>query len=108
MSDQAVGWQIEAFRESDELLAWSVDLPAGVSHQTLETVLGMDDLSVPEGYPISAEQVRALLDCFDTPAGTVGQLDEDRFAYFISAFADPRIATEDSNPLAQNTATDRR
>ncbi|MGW4395946.1 hypothetical protein ACWEHA_11700 [Amycolatopsis nivea] len=100
MNEQPVRWQIEAFRESDELLAWSVDLPAGVSHHTLETVLGMADLSMPEGYPISAEQVRAVLDFLDTPADTVGPLDDDRFACFISAFADTGTTKPESSPSA--------
>ncbi|WP_410659577.1 hypothetical protein [Amycolatopsis sp. lyj-112] len=90
MNDPVVGWQIEAFRESDERWAWSADLPFGTSHHTLETLLGMDDLSMPEGYPVTLEQVRAVLDNFDVPADTVGPLDDVRYTYFLSAFADTR------------------
>lgn len=92
MNDHVVGWQIEAFRESDELLAWSVDLPFGASHHALETLLGMDDLSMPEGYPVTLEQVRAVLDNFDVLADTVGPLDDVKYTYFLSAFADTRTA----------------
>ncbi|MGW7532417.1 hypothetical protein [Amycolatopsis sp. NPDC054798] len=99
MDDRVVGWQIEAFRESDELLDWSVDLPAGISHPALEAVLGMDDLSLPEGYPVTVEQVRAVLHCFKVPADAVGPLDDVGFSYFISAFADTRIVEPGSRLL---------
>ncbi|MDT8913622.1 hypothetical protein [Amycolatopsis sp. PS_44_ISF1] len=98
--DHAVGWQIEAFRESDELLAWSVDLPPGASHHVLEAVLGMDNLSIPEGYPITVTQVRTALDSFDVPASEAGPLDDVRFTYFISAFADTRITKPDPHSPA--------
>ncbi|OXM45238.1 hypothetical protein [Amycolatopsis alba] len=92
MKDYVVGWQIEAFRESDERLAWSLDLPFGTSQHALETLLGMDDLSMPEGYPVTLEQVRAVLDNFAAPADTVGPLDDVKYSYFLSAFADTRTA----------------
>jgi hypothetical protein len=92
MSDHVVGWQIEAFRESDEHLAWSVDLPFGTGHHALEALLGMDDLSMPEGYPVSLEQVRVVLDNFAVPADSVGPLDDVEYTYFLSAFADTRTA----------------
>jgi hypothetical protein len=98
MNDHAVGWEIEAFRESDELLAWSVDLPPGISHHTLEAMLGIEDMSTPAGYPVTAEQVRAVLDYFDVPTDTAGPLDDVRFTYFISAFADTRTTKPTSNP----------
>ncbi|WP_410663929.1 hypothetical protein [Amycolatopsis sp. lyj-84] len=92
MNDHVVGWQIEAFRESDERLAWSADLPFGTSYHVLEALLGMDDLSMPEGYPVTLEQVYAVLDNFDVPADTVGPLDNVEYTYFLSAFADTRTA----------------
>jgi len=92
MKDHVVGWQIEAFRESDERLVWSLDLPFGTSHHALETLLGMDDLSMPEGYPVTLEQVRAVLDNFAVPVDTVGPLDDVKYSYFLSAFADTRTA----------------
>ncbi len=92
MNDHVLGWQIEAFRESDECLAWSADLPFGTSHHALETLLGMDDLSMPEGYPVTLEQVRAVLDNFHVPSEIVGSLDDVEYTYFLSAFADTRIA----------------
>ncbi len=90
LRDPVVGWQIEAFRKSDELLAWSADLPFGTSYHALETLLGMDDLSMPEGYPVTLEQVRVVLDNFDVPANSVGLLDDVKYTYFLSAFADTR------------------
>lgn len=83
-----------------------MDLPSGASHHTLETVLGMDDLSMPEGYPISVRQVRAVLDYFDALADTAGPLDDGNFGYFISAFADQGSTKPDSSPSAQRNATD--
>ncbi|RJQ87490.1 hypothetical protein [Amycolatopsis panacis] len=98
MNDHAVGWRIEAFRESDELVEWYSDLPPGTSHHVLERVLGVDDMSMPEGYPVTAEQVRAVLDYFDVPEGAAGPLDDARFAYFVAAFADTRTTKPASGP----------
>jgi hypothetical protein len=98
MNDYIVGWQIEAFRKSDELWDWDLDLPPGTSHHVLETLLGIDDMSMPEGYPATAEKVRAVLAHFDVPADTVGPLDDTRFKYYVAAFADTRTAKPTSSP----------
>jgi hypothetical protein len=98
MNYPPVGWQIEAYRDSDELLEWELDLPPGTSYQVLERVLGIDDMSIPGGYPVTVEQVRAVLDYFDVPPETVGPLDDTRFAYFVGGFADTRTAQADPNP----------
>ncbi|MFD9891945.1 hypothetical protein ACFWY9_21600 [Amycolatopsis sp. NPDC059027] len=98
MNDPAVGWQIEAFRKSDELLDWVLDLPPGISHHTLEDILGYDDMSRPEGYPATAEQVRAVMNHFGVPADTACPLDDTKLKYYVAAFADTRTAQADTNP----------
>jgi hypothetical protein len=106
MSDQAVGWEIEVFRKSDEGLAWLGKLPPGVSHHTLEALLGIDDMSIPAGYPVTTEQVRAVLARFDVsadahfdvPADAVCPLDDTKFIYFVGEFADTRTTQVDPDP----------
>lgn len=76
-------WTVEAFRTSDERLAWEIDLP-GVEREALQDALGVD-LSSPGTYPLTVEQARAAVALTEADDRGLG---DEGLEFFLSEFAD--------------------
>lgn len=81
-------WVLEAFRLSDELLAWDLDLP-GADQATLAERLNLPELDESGGFLISREQARIAASFADPAARLAVDLESDGLEFFIASFADP-------------------
>lgn len=76
-------WSVEAYRRSDELCEWAVDLDA--DRATLEQALAIE-LPTPDVYALTPVQAElALRFAPETP-----HLDEHRLEFFLAAVARER------------------
>lgn len=83
--DENVIWELEAFREDDELINWSLPLP-GADRVSLEGILGIE-ISTPGGYELNTGQVEDLLNRYCGEQVKWPRLDASKFSYFIAVYA---------------------
>lgn len=77
-------WNVEAFREDTEELAWEL-LLAGLKGEDLEKELNIS-LSTPDSYGITVEQVVAAVRAFSSNVSLNDlDLNADRFSFFLTA-----------------------
>lgn len=79
-------WQLEAFRESDELRDWRVKL-VGVTTIELEQKLGCS-MPTLDSYDLTVDEVEMLLRLVSAEAAQRVNLNADQFTYAVSAYAD--------------------
>jgi hypothetical protein len=80
-------WVLEAFRDSDELLAWELDLP-GAEQAVLAERLDLPGLDTSGGFRLTRAQARAAA-AFATPeARQAVELDAPGLDFFISSYSE--------------------
>lgn len=77
-------WSIEAYRRSDELCEWVVDLDA--DRASLERTLAIE-LPTPDAYGLTLKQARLAMQFACDQAGEDVYLDDSKFELFLSASA---------------------
>jgi hypothetical protein len=81
-------WVLEAFRDSDELLAWELDLP-GAEQAVLAERLDLPELDLSGGFRLTRAQARAAAAFAPAEAREAVDLDAPDLDFFLGAFADP-------------------
>ncbi len=81
-------WVLEAFRDSDELLAWELDLP-GAELAVLAERLDLPELDLYGGFRLTRAQARIAAGFAPAEARAAVDLDAPGLDFFIAIFADP-------------------
>ncbi len=79
-------WVLEAFRDSDELLAWKLDLP-DADPVTLAQQLSLPYLDASGGFPLSKAQARAAAALTAPAARQEIDLETEGLSFFITLYA---------------------